>query len=49
MWKSKQDFKHLKKKDTHTPCGGGSDSERVAVLEAKVDVLIEKLKSFKSL
>ena len=28
----------------HTPCGGGgSDSERVAALEAKVDALIEIL------
>lgn len=27
----------------HTPCGGGSDSERVAALEAKIDALIEIL------
>ena len=27
----------------HTPCGGGSDAERIAALEAKVDDLIERL------
>jgi hypothetical protein len=34
----------------HEKCeGGGGDSERVAALEAKVDDLIEKLKSLKTL
>ena len=28
---------------SHTPCGGGSDNERIAALEAKVDDLINKL------
>ena len=27
----------------HTPCGGGSDDERIAALEAKVDDLIGRL------
>ena len=29
---------------THTPCGGGSDSGRLDALEAKLNLLLERLK-----
>ena len=28
----------------HTPCGGGSDSERLAALEARLEMVVEALK-----